>query len=188
MILNPARATSGVGFIRKLMPTRNVEGRTVKAAARHDRTFQQALRFLGIRHRDFVILHGKELTDQQKNAGGCRSYSLPYLLLPVCSRGAWARRAKIRNIGYGVRSDFELNFGRYLPSFGQTDDNKRVNVAPTNLSNRYRDSMRLSVSALSEQAPNIRQWALRENRRMIRISGFVGIRIRSNAVRSMRSP
>ena len=31
---------------------------------------------------------------------------------------AQARRAKIRNIGYGVRSDFELNFGRYLPTFG----------------------------------------------------------------------
>jgi hypothetical protein len=24
--------------------------------------------------------------------------------------------------GYGVRSDFELNFGRYLPSFGRADD------------------------------------------------------------------
>ena len=35
---------------------------------------------------------------------------------------AQARFAKIRNIGYGVRSDFELNFGRYLPSFGQADD------------------------------------------------------------------
>ena len=39
----------------------------------------------------------------------------PLLALP----GAQARRAKIRNIGYGVRSDFELNFGRYLPSFGR---------------------------------------------------------------------
>jgi hypothetical protein len=35
---------------------------------------------------------------------------------------AQARRAKIRNLGYGVPSDFELNFGRYLPSFGRTDD------------------------------------------------------------------
>jgi enoyl-CoA hydratase/carnithine racemase len=34
---------------------------------------------------------------------------------------AQARRAKIRNIGYGVRSDFELNFGRYLPAFGRAD-------------------------------------------------------------------
>jgi enoyl-CoA hydratase/carnithine racemase len=42
----------------------------------------------------------------------------PLLALP----GAQARRAKIRNIGYGVRSDFELNFGRYLPSFGRADD------------------------------------------------------------------
>src|SRR5689334_3549875 len=35
---------------------------------------------------------------------------------------AQARRAKVRDIGYGVRSDFELNFGRYLPGFGRTDD------------------------------------------------------------------
>jgi enoyl-CoA hydratase/carnithine racemase len=41
----------------------------------------------------------------------------PLLALP----GAQARRAKIRNIGYGIRSDFELNFGRYLPSFGSAE-------------------------------------------------------------------
>jgi hypothetical protein len=35
---------------------------------------------------------------------------------------AQARRAKVRNIGYGLRSDFELNFGRYLPAFGRADD------------------------------------------------------------------
>ena len=34
---------------------------------------------------------------------------------------AQARRAKVRGIGYGVRSDFELNFGRYLPTFGRAD-------------------------------------------------------------------
>ena len=34
---------------------------------------------------------------------------------------AQARRAKVRNIGYGIRSDFELNFGRYLPAFGRAD-------------------------------------------------------------------
>ncbi len=33
--------------------------------------------------------------------------------------GAQARRAKIRSVGYGVPSDFELNFGRYLPAFGR---------------------------------------------------------------------
>ena len=38
----------------------------------------------------------------------------PLLALP----GTLGRREKIRNIGYGVPSDFELNFGRYLPSFG----------------------------------------------------------------------
>jgi enoyl-CoA hydratase/carnithine racemase len=36
---------------------------------------------------------------------------------------AQARRSKIRDIGYGVPSDFELNFGRYLPSFGRPDGN-----------------------------------------------------------------
>ena len=35
---------------------------------------------------------------------------------------AQARRTKLRNIGYGVRSDFELNFGRYLTMFGRSDD------------------------------------------------------------------
>ena len=42
----------------------------------------------------------------------------PLLALP----GAQARRAKVRNIGYGIPSDFELNFGRYLPAFGPVDD------------------------------------------------------------------
>ena len=42
----------------------------------------------------------------------------PMLALP----DAQARRAKLRGIGYGVRSDFELNFGRYLPKFGPADD------------------------------------------------------------------
>jgi hypothetical protein len=42
----------------------------------------------------------------------------PLLALP----GAQARRAKVRNSGYGVQSDFELNFGQYLPSFGRADD------------------------------------------------------------------
>ncbi|MGA9265687.1 MAG: hypothetical protein WBV79_04435, partial [Rhodomicrobium sp.] len=37
-------------------------------------------------------------------------------------RSAQARRAKIRGIGYGVPSDFELNFGRYLPALGRADD------------------------------------------------------------------
>ena len=38
---------------------------------------------------------------------------------------AQARRAKLRGIGYGVPSDFELNFGRYLPALGRADDNDR---------------------------------------------------------------
>ena len=40
----------------------------------------------------------------------------------LASHGAQTRRAKVRGIGYGVPGDFELNFGRYLPSFGRTDD------------------------------------------------------------------
>jgi hypothetical protein len=35
---------------------------------------------------------------------------------------AQARRAKVRSIGYGLRSDFELKFGRYLPLLGRADD------------------------------------------------------------------
>jgi enoyl-CoA hydratase/carnithine racemase len=49
----------------------------------------------------------------------------PLLALP----GAQARRAKIRGIGYGVRSDFELNFGRYLPGLGQAGDHG-VDIRP----------------------------------------------------------
>ena len=41
----------------------------------------------------------------------------PLLALP----SAQARRAKIRGIGYGVPSDFELNFGKYLPRLGRAD-------------------------------------------------------------------
>jgi enoyl-CoA hydratase/carnithine racemase len=44
--------------------------------------------------------------------------------------GAQARRAKLRGIGYGVRSDFELNFGRYLTSFGRSDDDHTDTQAP----------------------------------------------------------
>jgi enoyl-CoA hydratase/carnithine racemase len=36
--------------------------------------------------------------------------------------GAQVRREKLRGLGYGVRSDFELNFGRYLPSLGRADN------------------------------------------------------------------
>ena len=42
----------------------------------------------------------------------------PMLALPSTQ----ARRDKIRNVGYGVPGDFELNFGRYLPTFGRADD------------------------------------------------------------------
>jgi enoyl-CoA hydratase/carnithine racemase len=42
----------------------------------------------------------------------------PMLALP----SARARRPKLRELGYGVRSDFELNFGRYLPGLTRADD------------------------------------------------------------------
>jgi enoyl-CoA hydratase/carnithine racemase len=41
----------------------------------------------------------------------------PLLALP----DAQAHRPKLRGIGYGIPSDFEMNFGRYLPSFGRMD-------------------------------------------------------------------
>jgi hypothetical protein len=41
---------------------------------------------------------------------------------PLVWPSAQARRAKVRNIGYGVPSDFELNFGRYLPTLGPAGD------------------------------------------------------------------
>jgi enoyl-CoA hydratase/carnithine racemase len=45
------------------------------------------------------------------------------LFFPMLAQpGTQTRRAKIRDIGYGVWSDFELNFGRYLPGFGPADD------------------------------------------------------------------
>jgi enoyl-CoA hydratase/carnithine racemase len=42
----------------------------------------------------------------------------PLLALP----GAQARRAKVRGMGYGVPSDFELNFGKYMTALGPADD------------------------------------------------------------------
>ena len=49
--------------------------------------------------------------------------SISDLFFPLLALlGAQARRAKIRGIGYGVASGFELNFGRYLPSFGPADE------------------------------------------------------------------
>jgi enoyl-CoA hydratase/carnithine racemase len=38
---------------------------------------------------------------------------------------AQVRRAKLRGIGYGVPSDFELNFGRYLPGLGRAGSDDR---------------------------------------------------------------
>ena len=35
---------------------------------------------------------------------------------------AQARRAKLRGIGYGVPSDFELNVSWHLPALGRADD------------------------------------------------------------------
>jgi enoyl-CoA hydratase/carnithine racemase len=35
--------------------------------------------------------------------------------------GAQARRVKVRSMGYGTRSDFELNFGTRLPALGQAE-------------------------------------------------------------------
>jgi enoyl-CoA hydratase/carnithine racemase len=40
----------------------------------------------------------------------------------LASPGGQARRAKLRSLAYGVPSDFEMNFGRYLPSLGRAGD------------------------------------------------------------------
>lgn len=40
------------------------------------------------------------------------------------------RGAKVRDIGYGVRSDLELKFGRPFPSFGRPDADAR-NAPPS---------------------------------------------------------
>jgi enoyl-CoA hydratase/carnithine racemase len=40
----------------------------------------------------------------------------------VASAHAQARRAKMRKLGYGVRGDFELNFGRFLPSLAPNEN------------------------------------------------------------------
>ncbi|HTU34428.1 MAG TPA: hypothetical protein VMF66_11560 [Candidatus Acidoferrum sp.] len=44
----------------------------------------------------------------------------PMLALPDAQR----RRAKLRGLGYGIRSDFELNFGRYLSALGRTGNDE----------------------------------------------------------------
>src|SRR5579862_4451675 len=47
---------------------------------------------------------------------------------------AQARRSKLRGIGYGIPSDFELNFGRYLPGFGEAEgDDTKTNRAKAGL-------------------------------------------------------
>jgi enoyl-CoA hydratase/carnithine racemase len=48
--------------------------------------------------------------------------SIDVLFSTLASPSAQARRIKLRSMAYGVPSDFELNFGRYLPAFGQADD------------------------------------------------------------------
>jgi enoyl-CoA hydratase/carnithine racemase len=40
----------------------------------------------------------------------------------LASPGGQARRAKLRTLAYGVPSDFELNFGRYMPGLGRAGD------------------------------------------------------------------
>ena len=48
--------------------------------------------------------------------------STEMFFLTLAMPGAQARRAKIRGVRYGVPSDFELNFGSYLPSFAPDPD------------------------------------------------------------------
>jgi enoyl-CoA hydratase/carnithine racemase len=48
--------------------------------------------------------------------------SIDMFFATLASPSAQARRVKVRGMAYGVSSDFELNFGRYLPAFGQADN------------------------------------------------------------------
>ena len=48
--------------------------------------------------------------------------SIDMFFTTLARPSAQARRAKVRSLGYGVPSDFELNFGRYLPALGPTAD------------------------------------------------------------------
>jgi enoyl-CoA hydratase/carnithine racemase len=48
--------------------------------------------------------------------------SIDIFFSTLASPSAQARRVKVRNMAYGVPSDFELNFGRYLPAFGRPDN------------------------------------------------------------------
>jgi enoyl-CoA hydratase/carnithine racemase len=54
-------------------------------------------------------------------AGELRSSNALFFPL-LASPATQPRRAKIRNLGYGVHSDFEMNFGRYLTQLGPQDD------------------------------------------------------------------
>jgi enoyl-CoA hydratase/carnithine racemase len=47
----------------------------------------------------------------------------------LATPSAQARRVKVMNMAYGVASDFELNFGKYLPAFGQAE-NDEVHAKP----------------------------------------------------------
>ena len=48
--------------------------------------------------------------------------SIDLFFTTLASPSAQARRVKVRGMAYGVPSDFEMNFGRYLPAFGPAND------------------------------------------------------------------
>ena len=59
----------------------------------------------------------------QQQSSGTELQSSNDMIFPMLTwPSAQARRPKLRGIGYSVRSDFELNFGRYLPEFGSAGD------------------------------------------------------------------
>jgi enoyl-CoA hydratase/carnithine racemase len=55
--------------------------------------------------------------------------SIDMFFSTLASPSAQVRRVKVRGMAYGVMSDFELNFGRYLPAFGRPD-NDDVHAQP----------------------------------------------------------
>ena len=63
---------------------------------------------------------------------------------------AQARRPKMHGIGYGVPSDFELNFGRYLPHSGArtaNDTHTKLDREPRHHARAFLNLDRLRINA-----------------------------------------
>ena len=69
-----------------------------------------------------VLVAAKAQINRAGTPTAAELQSSNYMIFPMLTwPDAQARRAKLRGIGYGIPSDFELNFGRYLSAFGGAD-------------------------------------------------------------------